>query len=280
MYDGEYDGWRHAITAIPATPTAPTAPKAAATTATGEEVDYTAAPAEIEFDKDEGGTPPLALYEHSAVATGIPGFESVGEEAVCVDFASGRIDVGRRYLAPFSGRFHYVEADLADVRWEGPLAGPFDAVVSAYAIHHVTGARRPESGRAPGLVTCGRIRLSRLLLEDAAACALWRLPPDRLVRLVFPMNHLLLPVGDVIKWMARRWPAFAGLVVPLLSATSALAHGEATGPQEFIQHNLVTVALATVLLVASLALAWVSYRGRIARTAEQDQTGVRASDEP
>jgi len=94
------------------------------------------------------------------------------------------------------------------------------------------------------------------------------------------MNHLLLPVGDVIKWMARRWPAFAGLVVPLLSATSALAHGEATGPQEFIQHNLVTVALATVLLVASLALAWVSYRGRIARTAEQDQTGVRASDEP
>ncbi len=66
-----------AIPAIPLLPVTPTASPATAavTAATGEEVDYTAAPAEIEFDKDEGGTPPLALYEHSAVATGIPGFE-------------------------------------------------------------------------------------------------------------------------------------------------------------------------------------------------------------
>jgi len=45
------------------------------------EADYTAAPAEIEFDKDVGGAPPPALYEHTATSTGIPGFESVGEEA-------------------------------------------------------------------------------------------------------------------------------------------------------------------------------------------------------
>ncbi|HXI19175.1 MAG TPA: phytanoyl-CoA dioxygenase family protein [Chloroflexota bacterium] len=67
------------MTAVSATPTASTA---TATGATGEEVDYAAAPSEIEFDKDEGGTPPPALYEHSATATGIPGFESVGDEAV------------------------------------------------------------------------------------------------------------------------------------------------------------------------------------------------------
>src|SRR5687768_14637267 len=46
------------------------------------EVDYTAAPAEVEFDKDEGGAPPPDLYQHTAVAKGIPGFDSIGDEAL------------------------------------------------------------------------------------------------------------------------------------------------------------------------------------------------------
>jgi len=50
-----------AIPLLPVTPTAPAASTATATASTGEGADYTAAPAEIEFDKDEGGTPPLAL---------------------------------------------------------------------------------------------------------------------------------------------------------------------------------------------------------------------------
>ena len=58
-----------------ATPAATTSPAAA-------EPDYTAAPAEIEFDKDAGGAPPSGLYEHTAVAKGIPGFESINDEAL------------------------------------------------------------------------------------------------------------------------------------------------------------------------------------------------------
>ena len=53
----------------------------AASSQTAAEPDYTAAPTEIQFDKDGGDAPPEALYEHTAVAAGIPGFESIGEEA-------------------------------------------------------------------------------------------------------------------------------------------------------------------------------------------------------
>ena len=63
------------MTITPATRATP------ATAVSAAESDYAAAPADVEFDKDAGGAPPSGLYEHTAVAQGIPGFDSIGEEA-------------------------------------------------------------------------------------------------------------------------------------------------------------------------------------------------------
>ena len=61
-----------------------------------------------------------------------------------------------------------------------------------------------------------------------------------------------------------RVAAAAGAAAALagLGAGPVWAHGGATGTGEFLQHNLVTVVLAAILLGASGGLAWVTWRGR------------------
>jgi tRNA (cmo5U34)-methyltransferase len=56
---------------------------------------------------------------------------------VCLDVNPTMIAAGEDRLARFGGRARYVEADLEAARWPSAAAGPFDAVVSSRAIHHV-----------------------------------------------------------------------------------------------------------------------------------------------
>ena len=59
----------------------------------------------------------------------------------------------------------------------------------------------------------------------------------------------------------HRRAAALGLLM-LLIATPVYAHGEATGAQEFLQHNLVTIGFLAVILLAAAALVWVNRPGR------------------
>jgi cyclopropane fatty-acyl-phospholipid synthase-like methyltransferase len=56
---------------------------------------------------------------------------------VAHDFSAPMLERARRTLAPFAERVEYRMGDLATDGWAEGMPGPFDAVVSAHAIHNV-----------------------------------------------------------------------------------------------------------------------------------------------
>ena len=54
-----------------------------------------------------------------------------------LDGSLAMLTAARKALAKFGDRVEYVQADLATSDWTGAVAGPFDFVVSALAIHHL-----------------------------------------------------------------------------------------------------------------------------------------------
>jgi ubiquinone/menaquinone biosynthesis C-methylase UbiE len=61
---------------------------------------------------------------------------------VAVDFSPLMLEQARQRLAKFGERATTVEADLQSSDWKGSIHGPFDAVLSGFAIHHLTHARK------------------------------------------------------------------------------------------------------------------------------------------
>jgi ubiquinone/menaquinone biosynthesis C-methylase UbiE len=61
--------------------------------------------------------------------------------AVCQDGSAEMMNLGTERMADFKGRFAYVLCDFSKPGWSQNIAGPFEAVVSAIAIHNV---RSPE----------------------------------------------------------------------------------------------------------------------------------------
>lgn len=58
-------------------------------------------------------------------------------ELVCQDFSEPMFEHARQRLAALSQRVTFVKSDLSKPGWTSVLDGPFDAVVSAIAIHNV-----------------------------------------------------------------------------------------------------------------------------------------------
>jgi tRNA (cmo5U34)-methyltransferase len=60
------------------------------------------------------------------------------------DYSTAMIAKASERLARFADRVSYATADMADPGWAGDLGGPFDAVVSALAIHNIDTAAIPR----------------------------------------------------------------------------------------------------------------------------------------
>jgi tRNA (cmo5U34)-methyltransferase len=66
-----------------------------------------------------------------------------GSTGVLVDFSEPMAAAAERRLASHAGRWEYVLGDLSDASWTERLpAGRYDAVVSAYCIHHLPDERK------------------------------------------------------------------------------------------------------------------------------------------
>jgi ubiquinone/menaquinone biosynthesis C-methylase UbiE len=63
-------------------------------------------------------------------------------EGVAVDFSPLMLEQAQSRLARFGPRAATVEADLQTPAWRQRVEGPFDVVVSGFAIHHLTHERK------------------------------------------------------------------------------------------------------------------------------------------
>jgi tRNA (cmo5U34)-methyltransferase len=65
-----------------------------------------------------------------------------GASGVAVDFSPLMLEQARQRLGMFGPRATTVEADLQTSAWKDSLAGPFDIIVSGFAIHHLPDQRK------------------------------------------------------------------------------------------------------------------------------------------
>jgi ubiquinone/menaquinone biosynthesis C-methylase UbiE len=144
---------------------------------------------------------------------------------VALDFSPLMLEQARVRLSPFGSRAAVAEADLGTPAWRGAAPGPFDAVVSGFAIHHLPDARKQALyGEIAGLLPDGGVFLNcehvasatprlEALFEDAMAEHLWRRRRERGEEVSREQVHreflerpdraanILVPVEEQCRWL-------------------------------------------------------------------------------
>lgn len=64
--------------------------------------------------------------------------------AILADFSPQMMGEGKRALAPYEGRYRYVELDLASGQWPAEIPTNLDAVVSSLCVHHLADERKQQ----------------------------------------------------------------------------------------------------------------------------------------
>lgn len=65
-------------------------------------------------------------------------------QAILADFSPQMMEEGRRALAPYEGRYRYVEFDLARSEWPPGIPANVAAVISSLCVHHLPDGRKQQ----------------------------------------------------------------------------------------------------------------------------------------
>lgn len=84
----------------------------------------------------------LDLGAGNGIVAGIVLEHFPNSTATLVDFSVPMVEKGQVQLESFNGRFHYEMWDMNVGNWPEILQGPFDAVVSSAALHHLENHRK------------------------------------------------------------------------------------------------------------------------------------------
>ena len=102
--------------------------------------------------------------------------------AVLADYSPQMMAEGKKALAPYGGRYRYVEFDLAHSEWPAEIPAALAAVVSSLSVHHLPDERKQQlfaeigSRLAPG---GWYLNYDPVAADDPAVEAIWQRANDR-----------------------------------------------------------------------------------------------------